>query len=85
MIKSEARRRGGLVNYSRYGHEGMVARGKKGGRPRLPKLEEIRQHQSPKAQNNKKEVTDSLVATNSLTELKRLWKNCRQVEAKYIK
>lgn len=44
----------------------------KGGRPRALTLAEIRQQQPPEAQNNEKEVVDSL-ATNSLAELKRLY------------
>lgn len=44
----------------------------KGGRPRALTLEQIRRQQPLEARNNEKEGKDSL-ATNSLTELKRLW------------
>jgi len=72
MTKREAGRIGGLRTLERYGREGMAARGRMGGRPRLATLDEIRQKQSLKTQNKYEGGKD---APGDLRELKRLWKS----------
>jgi len=72
MTKREAGRIGGLATLRRYGTQGMAARGKLGGRPRSPTIDEIRQQQSLKAQTIDKGGQDT---PGDLRELKRLWKS----------
>ena len=80
LTKAEWGRLGGLVTASRYGHDTLSEWGRKGGRPRLATLEEIfRQQQLLKAQENKKEVTDTpSKLPGSLKELKKLYLHQRR-------
>jgi len=76
--KQKAGRLGGLATFHKYGREGMVARGNRGGRPRSLTLEE-RQQQLLKAQENKKEVMDTPgKLPGSLKELKKLYLHQRR-------
>ena len=75
--KQKAGRLGGLATFHKYGREGMVARGKKGGRPRALTLEE--RQQQLQAQKNKKEVKDTPgKLPGNLKELKRLYLHQRR-------
>lgn len=71
--KQKAGRLGGLATFHKYGREGMVARGNRGGRPRSLTLEE-RQRQASEAQNNEKEVMGIPGRLpDNLKELKKLY------------
>lgn len=72
MNKRRAGQLGGLQTYLRYGSEGMIERGEKGGRPKLPKLEQLRQQSASAVQNE--ERGGRLPNGTNLKELKRLWK-----------
>ena len=76
--KQKAGRLGGLTTFRKYGREGMVTRGRKGGRPRALTLEEIRQQQLQVQENNKevKGTPDEL--PGSLKELKKLYLHQRR-------
>lgn len=76
--KQKAGRLGGLATFRKYGREGMVACGKKGGRPRALTIEE-RQQQLLKAQENKKEVEDTpSTLPGNLKELKKRYLHQRR-------
>lgn len=65
MNKREAGRLGGLTTFLRAGSDGMSARGRLGGRPKLPSLAEVRQ-QSASSLNKGKGARLSTI----LSELK---------------
>lgn len=58
-----------------YGREYMAELGRRGGRPRLPTLDELRQQSASKAENKVKEGVAAL--PNNLKVLKKLWKQRR--------
>lgn len=59
MTRAEAGRRGGTVTLERYGRNQLVEWGKRGGRPRLPTYDDIRQRQLLEQNtNNNKEAKD---------------------------
>ncbi len=76
--KQKAGRLGGQATFRKYGREGMAARGKRGGRPRSLTLEERQQQSRNREIENKekggKDTLRSILATTSLTKLKRLHK-----------
>jgi len=68
---------GGVSTYLRYGREGMRERGKRGGRPRLQTIDEVRQQSAPKTI---KEYEGGKLPT-SLVKLKELYRLQEKVEA----
>jgi len=75
MKKAQCGRLGGLNTYYRYGREGMVARAKKGGRPRALTLKDLlRQLSEAEVNKEKQEELDTPQDSASLTTLRRLWR-----------
>ncbi len=75
MNKSEAGRLGGIATKEKYGIEFFRANGRRGGRPRALRIEDIRTSQPLVAMNNERRRMDTAtVQTKSLATLKRLWK-----------
>lgn len=68
--KQQTGRLGGKVTLRKYGREHYREIGKKGGRPKLPTLDETRQKQA--IERNAK--IDKLQGSNDLKSLKKLWK-----------
>jgi len=59
MTRAEAGKRGGTITSQRHGHDEYVRWGKRGGRPRLPTYDDIRQRQLlEQNKNNNKEAKD---------------------------
>jgi hypothetical protein len=79
--KVAAGRLGGLALKEKYGREVFVAMGRAGGRPRALTLDEILKQSQPLGATGISEnggMDTPRVQTNSLRELKRLWRNRRQ-------
>jgi len=74
MNRAEAGKRGGTVTLERYGRNQLAEWGKRGGRPRLPTYDDIRQRQLlGQNKNNNKEAKDP-PGKLTLSQLKRRYK-----------
>ena len=73
--KQKAGQMGGTVTALRYGPKYMQTIARRGGRPRLPTLDELRSHTAPSVINYIKGdwITKNLLATQNLRELRELW------------
>ena len=69
--RQKAGRLGGLTTLRRYGRDYLRELGKRGGKPRLPTIEELQERQALErlAEREKLET-----GSNSLETLKKLWK-----------
>lgn len=72
MSKDVAGRKGGLATLKRYGRDQLTEWGKRGGRPRSPNYDEIRQRQLLEQNNNHKEVITG--PPGNLRQLRRSYK-----------
>jgi len=81
MTKAEAGRLGGLSTRQRHGSEFYRTVGSKGGRPRLPTIDEILRRSEPQPFQKQKEGMITDAPGGNLLELKRLWRVRRSTGA----